>query len=127
MARTDTQTDGHGDSLTDPAQRAESVKMPVLHMFFNQLGKLHNMITFVRYTFLLKGVQPFMQNVYFGMHAVYIFPESANMLIQSISQFVCMYVCLSVCGLHLRNNAPCKTEIFVISTCLNYNPKTLFK
>ena len=23
---TDTQTDGHGDSMTDPAQRAESVK-----------------------------------------------------------------------------------------------------
>ena len=26
MAHTHTQTDGHGDSLTDPAQRAESVK-----------------------------------------------------------------------------------------------------
>ena len=27
MAHTDKQTDGHGDSMTDPAQRAESVKM----------------------------------------------------------------------------------------------------
>ena len=26
MAQTDTQTDGHGASMTDPAQRAESVK-----------------------------------------------------------------------------------------------------
>ena len=25
---TDRQTDGHGDSMTDPAQRAESVKIP---------------------------------------------------------------------------------------------------
>ena len=25
--QTDTQTDGHGDSMTDPAQRAESVKI----------------------------------------------------------------------------------------------------
>ena len=27
MAHTDRQTDGHGDSMTDPAQRAESVKI----------------------------------------------------------------------------------------------------
>ena len=26
MAQNDKQTDGHGDSMTDPAQRAESVK-----------------------------------------------------------------------------------------------------
>ena len=26
MAQTDRQTNGHGDSMTDPAQRAESVK-----------------------------------------------------------------------------------------------------
>ena len=26
--QTDRQTDGHGDSMTDPAQRAESVKRP---------------------------------------------------------------------------------------------------
>ena len=27
MAQTDIQTHGHGDSMTDPAQRAESVKI----------------------------------------------------------------------------------------------------
>ena len=27
--QTDRQTDGHGDSMTDPAQRAESVKTPL--------------------------------------------------------------------------------------------------
>ena len=34
---TDTQTDGHGDSMTDPAQRAKSVKMQELRDF----GKEH--------------------------------------------------------------------------------------
>ena len=33
MAQTNKQTDGHGDSMTDPAQRAESVKIgPVLYL-----------------------------------------------------------------------------------------------
>ena len=33
MAQTNRQTDGHGDSMTDPAQRAESVKMYYLFFF----------------------------------------------------------------------------------------------
>ena len=30
--QTDKQTDGHGDSMTDPAQRAESVKKDLIHL-----------------------------------------------------------------------------------------------
>ena len=32
--QTNTHTDGHGDSMTDPAQRAESVKIKLLDKYF---------------------------------------------------------------------------------------------
>ena len=44
MAQTDRQTnkqtDGHGDSMTDPAQRAESVKIQVLRKLQANYEKL---------------------------------------------------------------------------------------
>ena len=43
MAHTDKQTDGHGDSMTDPAQRAESVKIFVLSSFRRLLLQKNNL------------------------------------------------------------------------------------
>ena len=39
---TDRQTDEHGDSMTDPAQRAESVKIAGLYLCFRQFGFAHS-------------------------------------------------------------------------------------
>ena len=41
MAHTDRQTDGHGDSMTDPAQRAESVKRLAQKVTYIGWDKLH--------------------------------------------------------------------------------------
>ena len=49
MAHTDKQTDGHGDSRTDPAQRAESVKSlglsPPQELAVNFFYSVRNTIT----------------------------------------------------------------------------------
>ena len=39
MAQTNKQTNGHGDSMTDPAQRAESVKIPNLDKVVELVGR----------------------------------------------------------------------------------------